>query len=126
MEGAKMNLDSEIKDWNFQALRNKAKAAWNKELAKIDIKGGTKDQQVNFYTALYHTFLAPNIYQDVDGQFRSTDLKVHKNEGFTNYSVFSLWDTYRAYNPLMTIINQKRMTDWIKTFLAEACCPCGN
>lgn len=119
MEGARLNLNSEIKDWNFESVRYKAKAAWNKELSKIDIKGGTKDQQINFYTAMYHTFLAPNIYQDVDGKFRSTDLKVHKNEGFTNYSVFSLWDTYRAYNPLMTIINQKRMSDWIKTFLVQ-------
>jgi len=92
-ENAKLNLDTEIKDWNFDKLRANAKTAWNKELAKIDIKGGTKDQQIVFYTALYHTFLVPNIYQDVDGQFRGTDLKVHKAEGFTNYTVFSLWDT---------------------------------
>ncbi|HYH14716.1 MAG TPA: GH92 family glycosyl hydrolase, partial [Flavisolibacter sp.] len=72
-----------------------------------------------FYTALYHTFLAPNIYQDVDGQYRGTDLKLHKANGFTNYSVFSLWDTYRGYHPLMTIINQKRTTDWINTFLTQ-------
>jgi predicted alpha-1,2-mannosidase len=118
-EGAKMNLDSEIKDWNFSKLRNDAKAAWNKELSKIDISGGTKDQQTVFYTALYHTFLVPNIYQDVDGQFRGTDKKIHKANGFTNYTVFSLWDTYRAYHPLMTIISQKRTTDWINTFLAQ-------
>lgn len=118
-EGAKMNLDSEIKDWNFDGLRFKAKTAWNKELSKIDIKGGTKDQQTVFYTALYHTFLVPNIYQDVDGQYRGTDLKVHKAPGFTNYTVFSLWDTYRAYHPLMTIINQRRTQDWINTFLQQ-------
>ena len=118
-EGAKLNVDTEIKDWNFEKLKNSAKLEWNKELGKIDIKGGTKDQQTVFYSALYHTFLEPNIYEDVDGQFRGTDLKVHKADGFTNYSVFSLWDTYRAYNPLMTIINQKRMKDWINTFLHE-------
>jgi predicted alpha-1,2-mannosidase len=118
-ENAKLNLDAEIKDWNLDRLKTNAKAAWNKELSKIDIKGGTKEQQIVFYTALYHTFLEPNIYQDVDGQFRGTDLKVHKADGFTNYTVFSLWDTYRAYNPLMTIINQKRVKDWLNTFLHE-------
>lgn len=118
-EEAALNLNTEIKDWNFAKLRASAKAAWNKEFSKIDIKGGTRDEQTVFYTALYHTFLEPNIYQDVDGHFRGTDLKVHKAAGFTNYTVFSLWDTYRAYNPLMTIINQKRMKDWVNTFLHE-------
>ncbi|MGZ3938470.1 MAG: GH92 family glycosyl hydrolase [Flavisolibacter sp.] len=118
-EGAKLNLDTEIKDWNFNALRSRAEATWNKELSKIAIKGGTKDQQAVFYTALYHTFLVPNTYQDVDGQFRGTDLKVHQSTNSTNYSVFSLWDTYRAYHPLMSIINQKRTADWISTFLAQ-------
>ncbi len=119
MEGALLNLDTEIPGWNFEKVRNDATASWNKELGKIEIKGGTKDQQTVFYTALYHTLLSPNIYTDADGQYRGTDLKVHKAENFTNYSVFSLWDTYRAYHPLMTIINQKRTTDWINTFLAQ-------
>jgi predicted alpha-1,2-mannosidase len=118
-EGAKANLQAEIKGWNFDGVRKKAKAAWNKELSKIDVKGGTKDQQVSFYTALYHTFLAPNIFQDVDGKYRGTDLKIHQAKGFTNYSVFSLWDTYRAYHPLMTILNQKRTKDWVATFLNQ-------
>jgi len=118
-EGARMNLATEIPDWDFEKLRSNAIKAWNKELGKIEIKGGTKDQQVSFYTALYHTFLAPNIYQDVDGSFRSTDNMIHTAKGFTNYSVFSLWDTYRAYHPLMTIINQQRTNDWINTFLTH-------
>jgi predicted alpha-1,2-mannosidase len=118
-DGAKLNLTTEIPDWDFEKIKVAAVNAWNKELGKIVIKGGTKDQQVNFYTALYHTFLAPNIFQDVDGKFRSTDNKIHKAKGFTNYSVFSLWDTYRAYHPLMTIINQQRTTDWINTFLTQ-------
>jgi predicted alpha-1,2-mannosidase len=118
-EGAKLNLDSEIKDWNFEKLRANAKISWNKELSKIDIKGGTKDQQTVFYTALYHTFLVPNIYQDVDGQYRGSDLKIHRSSNTTNYSVFSLWDTYRGYHPLMSIINQKRTFDWIATFLIQ-------
>ncbi|HUR66716.1 MAG TPA: GH92 family glycosyl hydrolase [Chitinophagaceae bacterium] len=119
MEGAKLNLDMEIKDWDFEKLRSNATTAWNKELSKIEVKGGTEDQQTVFYSALYHTMLSPNIYTDVDGRYRGTDLKVHKAENFTNYTVFSLWDTYRAFHPLMTIIDQKRTTDWINTFLAQ-------
>lgn len=117
LEGAVNNLHHEINTWDFNTVYQSAKQSWNKELSKIDIKGGTKDQQTAFYTALYHTLLVPNIYQDVDGQYRGTDQKVHKADVFTNYSVFSLWDTYRAYHPLMTIINQRRTKDWINTFL---------
>ncbi len=119
MDGARLNLDTEIKDWNFETVKDQAALAWNKELGKIDVQGGTPDQQTIFYTALYHTFLAPNVYMDVDGQYRGTDLKVHTAEGFTNHSVFSLWDTYRAFNPLMTIINQGKVKDWINTFLVQ-------
>jgi predicted alpha-1,2-mannosidase len=118
-EGAKLNLDTEITDWSFDKLKNNAQSAWNLELSKIVIKGGSKDQQTVFYTALYHTFLVPNIYQDVDGQYRGTDLKIHSAPKGTNYSVFSLWDTYRAYHPLMSIINQKRTLEWISTFLRQ-------
>jgi predicted alpha-1,2-mannosidase len=118
-DGAKQNLEAELRDWNFEKVVAETKAAWNKELNKIDVKGGTKDQQTVFYTALYHTVLQPNIYQDVNGQYRGTDGKIHKAVGFTNYTVFSLWDTYRAYHPLMTILNQRRTTDWINTFLAQ-------
>lgn len=119
MEGAKLNLDTEIPGWNFEKVRNDATAVWNKELGRIAVKGGTKVQQIVFYSALYHTLLSPNIYTDVDGQYRGTDLKVHKADNFTNYTVFSLWDTYRAYHPLMTIINRERTRDWIHTFLAQ-------
>lgn len=119
LAGAKLNLDQEIPGWDFNAVKETATKAWNKELSKIDIKGGTKDQQTVFYSALYHTMLSPNIYMDVDSSYRGTDLQVHKADGFTNYTVFSLWDTYRAFHPLMTIINQQRTVDWIKTFLAQ-------
>jgi predicted alpha-1,2-mannosidase len=118
-EGAKNNLDTEIADWNFDKLHQSSMKAWNKELGKVEVKGGTKDQQSAFYTALYHCFLVPNIFQDVDGQYRGTDLKIHKAENFTNYSVFSLWDTYRAYHPLMTILNQDRTVDWVNGFLSQ-------
>jgi predicted alpha-1,2-mannosidase len=116
---AKQNLDAEIPGWNFNKVKTDAEAAWNKELGKIEVKGGTKDEQVVFYTALYHASLAPNIYTDVNGDYRGTDGAVHKAEGFTNYSVFSLWDTHRALHPLMNMINQKRSGDWINTFLAQ-------
>jgi predicted alpha-1,2-mannosidase len=118
-ENAKQNLEQEISHWDFNRLRQQAENAWNSELGKIEIKGGTHDQQVAFYTALYHTMIAPNIYTDVNGEYRGTDLKVHKADGFTNYSVFSLWDTHRAQHPLHTIINKKRTNDWINTFLAQ-------
>jgi predicted alpha-1,2-mannosidase len=118
-EGARLNLDTEIRDWNFEAAKDGARAKWNKELAKIDIKGGTRDQQTIFYTALYHTFLAPNIFQDADGRYRGMDGKNYITGPGTHYSVFSLWDTYRAFNPLMTIINQKRTNAWVHTFLRQ-------
>lgn len=119
MENAKQNLDTEIPGWDINVVKKNAEAAWNKELGKIEINGGSRDQRVAFYTALYHTMLAPNIYTDVNGEYRGTDLQVHKAEGFSNYSVFSLWDTHRALHPLMSIINRERTNDWINTFLAQ-------
>ncbi len=119
MDGAALNLNTEVKDWDFEKVKANARQAWNTELGKIDIKGGTHDQQTVFYTALYHTFLVPNIYKDVDSYYRGTDKMVHQAEGFDNYTMFSLWDTHRAYHPLMTIINQKRTKDWIATFLKQ-------
>ena len=119
MENAKLNLDTEIKDWNFNAIKENASNAWEKELGKIEVKGGTADQRTSFYTALYHACLAPNVYADVNGDYRGTDLKVHNSKGFTNYTVFSLWDTHRALNPLMTLINRKRTNDFINTFLVQ-------
>ncbi|MGX5817547.1 GH92 family glycosyl hydrolase [Chitinophaga lutea] len=118
-EGALKNLDTEMPGFDFDGTLAAAKAAWNKELGKIEVKGGTPDQQTIFYSALYHACLNPNLYMDVDGQYRGTDLKVHQAEGFTNYSVFSLWDTHRALHPLMTLINRARTNDWINTFLVQ-------
>ena len=116
---AKHNLETEITDFNFSKQREKARTAWNKELGKIEVKGGTKDQQVAFYTALYHASLSPNIYTDVNGEYRGTDAQVHHAQGFTNYSVFSLWDTHRALHPLQSVINRRRTGDWIQTFLTQ-------
>ena len=118
-DGAYKNMIAEIPGWDFNKIKNLAKDAWNKELGKIEVEGGTKEQQAIFYTALYHAFLNPNLYMDVDGQYRGTDMKIHKAEGFENYTVFSLWDTYRAMHPLYTIIEQKRTNDFISTFINE-------
>lgn len=147
-EGALKNLDAEVPDFDFKKVIKDARADWNTELNKIQVEGGApatsqeasfqngnpgtnrapkkkqpavdyaKQKQTIFYTALYHSMLAPNIYNDVDGQYRGLDQKIHKAEGFNYYTVFSLWDTYRAEDPLFGIINRKRTIDFIKSFLA--------
>ena len=118
-EGARKNLDAEIPGWDFDSIARQASISWDLALGRIVAEGGTPEQQTVFYTALYHTLLQPNIYNDVDGQYRGRDLKVHRAEGFDYYTVFSLWDTYRAANPLYTIIEPKRVNDFINTFLRQ-------
>ena len=117
VDGARKNLSAEIKDWNFDGVVAGSKKAWNDELAKIDVQGGRAEDQKNFYTAMYHAFLNPNLFMDIDGKYRGTDHKVHVAKGFTNYTVFSLWDTFRALHPLFTIIDHKRTNDFVKTLL---------
>ena len=119
VEGAKKNLQTETSDWNFDRVHSDAVAAWNKELNKIQVAGGSDDQLKTFYTALYHTAITPNLFMDVDGQYLGHDGKIHKTEGWNYYTVFSLWDTFRAAHPLYNIIDQKRSTDFIRTFLAQ-------
>ena len=117
INGARKNLEAEIPHWDFENIRKSAREAWNKELNKIQIKGGTKDQQITFYTALYHALIHPNICMDVDRQYRSINKKIYKADHFDNYTTFSLWDTFRALHPLQTIINQEKTDQYIKTFL---------
>jgi len=119
MKNARLNLEQEISDRSFKAVRNAANTAWNKELSKVSLEGGSKTQKRTFYTALYHSFLNPNLYMDVNGEYRGRDLAVHQADNFTNYTVFSLWDTYRATHPLFTILQQKRTNDFIKTFIRQ-------
>ncbi|MGI8836752.1 MAG: GH92 family glycosyl hydrolase [Pyrinomonadaceae bacterium] len=119
MGGARRNLAAELPGWNFDHIVQRAGAVWNRELNRIETTGGSDEQLKTFYTALYHTMIAPNLFMDVDGQFRGRDLRTHTASGFTNYSVFSLWDTFRATHPLYTIIEQKRTADFINTFLAQ-------
>ncbi|MBK9154473.1 MAG: GH92 family glycosyl hydrolase [Chloracidobacterium sp.] len=148
IEGARKNLEAELPHWDFDKVRAEAKVAWNKELSKIEVSGGTPEQTTNFYTALYHTMIHPNVFNDVDGRYRGHDGKIHqlgrnadaivRNEGVArtttsaggtgdggrgrprsgdHYTVFSLWDTFRAAHPLYTIIDQKRTVDYINSFI---------
>jgi len=119
-ENAWKNMKTEIPGWHFDSVRNAAKETWNKELGKIEVEGGSKAQKTTFYTALYHALLSPNIYSDVDGQYRGRDMKIHQTETeHPVYTVFSLWDTYRAEHPLLTIIDRKRTNDFIRTFIRQ-------
>ena len=117
-EGAKLN-SSEIKGWDFNKVQKEAELLWNKQLSKIQITETNKDKLSVFYTALYHTMVQPNIAQDIDGKYRGRDNQIHKAEGFDYYSVFSLWDTFRAAHPLYTLIEKKRTADFINTFLKQ-------
>ena len=117
VEGARKNLEAENKDRDFDDVRATAKEAWRKHLAKIDVEGGTKREKRIFYTGLYHTAMAPVVLNDVDGLYRGVDHKIHKAEGFTRYTVWSLWDIFRAQMPLYTILEPSRMNDYMKTFL---------
>jgi predicted alpha-1,2-mannosidase len=117
-EGAKLN-SSEIKGWDFDKVKVAAEQLWNKQLSKIEITESDLDKKTIFYTALYHTMVQPNIAQDIDGKYRGRDNKIHQTEGFDYYSVFSLWDTFRAAHPLYTLIEKKRTADFINTFLKQ-------
>ena len=119
IDGALRNLRTEVNHWDFDKVRSDATTAWNAELNKVQATGGTEAQLTNFYTALYHAMTAPNLFMDVDGRYRGRDFKTHVAGDFTNYTVFSLWDTFRAAHPLYTIIDQKRTRDFIKTFLVH-------
>lgn len=118
-EGARNNRLTETTDKSFEFLVREARQRWNEELGRIQVKGGSQKNLSNFYTALYHTMLVPNVYSDADGQYRGRDKAVHKAEGYTQYTVFSLWDTFRAAHPLYALIDRKRSLDYIKTFLAQ-------
>ena len=117
MEGAMANLKSENPGWNFDKIARKAEETWDKELAKVEIEDGNDENKTIFYTGLYHSFLGPTVYSDVDGSYRGHDKQVHKVEEGDHYTLFSLWDTYRALHPLMTILQTRRTNDVINSFL---------
>ncbi|PQB07435.1 glycosyl hydrolase family 92 [Polaribacter filamentus] len=119
IEGAKKNLKGEIGNQTFEEVKKTAQDFWEKQLEKIVVEDKNKDNKINFYTSMYHVSIAPNLYQDVDGRYRGMDNEIHKSVGFDYYTVFSLWDTYRAAHPLYTIIEQEKTNDFIHTFLAK-------
>ncbi len=121
-ENAKKNMMAEVDEgigiWNFDGIYEMAKTKWNTELGKIKIESKNTADLTTFYTALYHTMIAPSLFNDVDGSYRGTDKAEYSNPGFNNYSVFSLWDTYRAAHPLFTIVQPNLVNDFINSFLA--------
>jgi putative alpha-1,2-mannosidase len=146
--GAMRNLQTEIPHWDFEKTKSDARSAWNKELGKVAVTASSNNDLVNFYTALYHTFLSPTVYMDTDGQYKGLDQNVHYASGvqgisftsvdrqangrnmdtihnytvqtpFTNYTTFSLWDTYRALHPLFNIIQPARNRDMIRSMMAH-------
>ena len=117
-EGAAKNLLAEVPDDNFDKYRNLTRDNWNRQLSKIEIVSNSTDDKVNFYTALYHSMIAPTIYSDVDATYYGPDKKTHKTDGWVNYSTFSLWDTFRAAHPLFTYTEPERANDMVKSFIA--------
>ena len=115
-QNAMMNMMAEIPEWNFDAVAKAADDAWNAELSKVNIKTDNDNDRTVFYTALYHTMIAPSVFNDVNGEYRGSDGKVHEGD-FTNYTTLSLWDTYRAAHPLMTLIHREKQRDMAQTFL---------
>jgi predicted alpha-1,2-mannosidase len=116
-ENALENLNAEIPHWDFDKVKLEAENKWNQELSKINIKTEDLKRKRVFYTAMYHTMIAPNLYQDVNGEYRGTDKVVYKDTTFTNYTLFSLWDTYRAAHPLYTITHPERVSDMVNSML---------
>jgi predicted alpha-1,2-mannosidase len=118
-EGALKNLKAEIPHWDFNKTKAETQVKWNEELSKINVTTLSLDDKRTFYSALYHTNLSPIIYEDVDGKYRGLDQNIHSSDGFTNYTIFSLWDTYRALHPLFNISQPERNNDMIKSMLAH-------
>ena len=114
------NLDAEIPkaDWDFERLVRQTREKWDRELSRIEIEGSQWDKET-FYTGMYHAFLAPNLYEDVTGEYRGLDSNIHQAKGFKNYAVFSLWDTFRATHPLFALIQPQRDSDMINSLLAH-------
>ncbi|QNK64186.1 glycoside hydrolase family 92 protein [Pedobacter sp. PAMC26386] len=117
-ENALENMHAEIPGWDFDQVKKQAKEEWNKELNKINVNT-SEDDKVNFYTAMYHAFINPTVYTDVNGQYKGLDQGIHEAKGFTNYTTFSLWDTYRALHPFFNLIQPSRNNDMVKSMIAH-------
>lgn len=116
--GALKNMAAEIPHWDFERISAQARDKWEQELSKVQIEA-PEDTKVNFYTALYHSFIAPNTFMDSDNSYKGLDYNTHQATGFTNYTTFSLWDTYRALHPLYNIVQPKRNSDMVRSMLAH-------
>lgn len=119
IDGAKKNLKAEMPEWDLNSYRAACQEAWDKELGGIEIYTSNRSVQRTFYTALYHSYLNPNTFSDVDGRYRGMDMKIHKADNRNQYTIFSLWDTFRATHPLFTITQEKRTLEFINTFLSQ-------
>lgn len=117
-QGAIKNLEAEAKNKSFEQIAEEASSKWKKEIEVIEVNGN-EDGKTMLYTSLYHTLINPSVYMDVDGQYRGIDHNIHKADGFTNYTIFSVWDTYRALHPLFNLINRERSTDIVKSMMAH-------
>jgi predicted alpha-1,2-mannosidase len=117
-DNALENMRAETQGWDFDKIKQQSQAEWEKELDKIKIDA-SEDDKINFYTAMYHAFINPTTYTDVNGEYKGLDQGVHKAEGFTNYTTFSLWDTYRALHPFFNIIQPSRNNDIVKSMMAH-------
>ncbi len=117
-ENALQNMRTEISGWDFEKVKTQAQTTWNKELNKIQVNT-SNNNKINFYTALYHSFINPTTYTDVNGEYKGLDQGIHKAEGFINYTTFSLWDTYRALHPFFNIMQPGRSNDMVKSMMAH-------
>ncbi|MCB0278288.1 MAG: GH92 family glycosyl hydrolase [Calditrichaeota bacterium] len=117
--GALKNLEAEIPGWDFDQVKKASQQKWNDELGKVVVESITPEDKITFYSALYHSMLSPILYEDVDGSYRGLDQNIHQSDGFTNYTIFSLWDTYRALHPLFNLLQPQRNNDMVKSMLAH-------
>lgn len=117
IDNAILNMQTEMDHWEFDRVVEQTRQKWNRELGRIQVEASDSQKRI-FYTALYHTMIAPVLFNDCNGDYRGTDKKVYKDAGFQNYSIFSLWDTYRAQHPLLTITQPERVNDMIRSMLA--------
>ena len=118
-EGARLNVEAEIPNWDFEGVMKQANTAWNEALGKIDIETSDNDSRTVFYTSLYHAFIQPSLASDVDGRYRTMGNEIKQDASYTNYTVFSLWDTFRAAHPLYTIVTPEQNQAFIRSLLRK-------
>ena len=118
--GALENMKKEVPGWDFEKVKKQSQEVWNNELNKIQVETIQKEDLINFYTSMYHAFLGPTEYMDLDGNYKGLDMNVHKAENFKNYTSYSLWDTYRALHPLFNLVQPTRNSDMISSMLAHS------